>query len=91
MNGFFNRVISDISVVLKETTLAISDSIETGSQVETEIVSVDSLITRLKKQTKQNKKKNRSSGSGYLDAKIISDMSRYIFANVFCIPFLQRH
>ena len=30
-----HRVISDISVLLKETTLTISDSIETGSPVET--------------------------------------------------------
>ena len=51
----FNRVITDISVVLKETTLTISDSIETGSPVETKIVRVVSLktteiieITRLK-------------------------------------------
>ena len=28
----FNHVISDISVELRETTLTISDSIETGSQ-----------------------------------------------------------
>ena len=32
----FNRVISDISVVQRENTLAISDSIEAGSPVETE-------------------------------------------------------
>ena len=43
-------------IVLRETTLIISDSIETGSHVETEIVRVVSLgtteiteITRLKK------------------------------------------
>ena len=30
----FNRVISDISVVLRETTLTISDSIEAGLQVK---------------------------------------------------------
>ena len=35
----FSPVISDISVVLRETTLIISDSIETGSPVETELVS----------------------------------------------------
>ena len=54
--GLFNRVILDISVVLRETTLISSDSIETGSPVETEIVRVVSLskteiteITRFKK------------------------------------------
>ena len=36
----FNRVISDISVVLRETTVTISDSIEPDSAVESEIVSV---------------------------------------------------
>ena len=41
----FNRVISDISVVLGETTLTISDSVETGSPVESEIVRVVSLRT----------------------------------------------
>ena len=39
----FNRVISDISVVLRETTLF--DSINTGSSVETEIVVEVSLNT----------------------------------------------
>ena len=29
----FNRVISNISIVQRETTLAVSDSIQTGSQV----------------------------------------------------------
>ena len=38
-------VISDISVVRIETTLTISDSILTGSPVETEIVRVISLST----------------------------------------------
>ena len=53
-----NRVISDASVVLRETTLTFSDSIETGLPVKTEIVRVVSLstteiteITRLKKNT----------------------------------------
>ena len=36
----FNRVISHISVVLRETTLTISGSIDTGSAVESEIVRV---------------------------------------------------
>ena len=31
----FNRIASDISVEQRETTLTISDSIETGSRVET--------------------------------------------------------
>ena len=53
----FNRVISNISVELRETTLIISDSIETCSPVESEIVRVVSLcrtemteITRFKKE-----------------------------------------
>ena len=40
-----NRVISDISVVLGETNLTFSDSIATGSPVESEIVRVISLST----------------------------------------------
>ena len=56
-----NRVISDISVVLRETTLTISDSIETVPPVESEIVRVVYLsttkiseMTRLKKKKKGN-------------------------------------
>ena len=52
----FNRVISDISVVLRETILTISDSVETGSPVKTEMVKGVSFstteiteITRFKK------------------------------------------
>ena len=41
----FNRVIPDISVVLRETTLTISDSIETSSPIESEIVRVFTLST----------------------------------------------
>ena len=41
----FNHVASDISVVLSDTTLIISGSIETGLPVDTEIVRVASLIT----------------------------------------------
>ena len=41
----FNYVISDISVALGEINPTISDSIETCSPVETEIVSVVSLTT----------------------------------------------
>ena len=69
-----NSIISDISIVQRETTLTISDSIETGSNVETEIVRVVSLstteiteITRLKtKQKNNNKKKKLSLESRYL-------------------------
>ena len=52
----FNRFISDISIVLRETTLTISGSIETVSPVESERVRVVSLssteiteITRFQK------------------------------------------
>ena len=41
----FNRVISVISVVQRETTLTITDSIETGSPLVSEIVRVVSLST----------------------------------------------
>ena len=41
----FNRVISDIYVKLRETTLTISDFTETGSPVEFNIVRVVSLST----------------------------------------------
>ena len=44
-NFVFNRVTSDMSIVLRETILAISDSIETGTPVESEIVRVVSLST----------------------------------------------
>ena len=37
---FFNRVFSYISVVLRETTLAVSDSIETDLPVDTKTVRV---------------------------------------------------
>ena len=64
----FNRVIAGISVVLRETTFTISDSIEICSAVKTEIVRVVSLvrteiteITRFKK-----KKKNDLQGTGTL-------------------------
>ena len=54
----FNCVISDISVVLRETTLTISDSNETGSPVKTQIVRVVSLsITERTKMTQFKKKK----------------------------------
>ena len=41
----FNRAFSDVSVVFREITLTISDSIETDSPVESEIVRVVSLRT----------------------------------------------
>ena len=53
----FNRVISDISVVLRKL-LTISDSIETGSPVKTEIAKVISLsTTELTEITRFKKKK----------------------------------
>ena len=45
MVGFFNRFISDISGVRRETTFSISYSIEIGRPVETETVRVVSLCT----------------------------------------------
>ena len=42
----FSQFFSAIPIVLRETTLAISDSIETGSQVESQIVKVVSLCTK---------------------------------------------
>ena len=57
----FYRIFSDISGLLRETTLTILDSIKTGPPVETEIVRVVSLstteiteITQLKKKKKKN-------------------------------------
>ena len=44
-DGIFNRVFSDISVVLRATTLTISGSIETDSPVESEILRVVSHST----------------------------------------------
>ena len=41
----YNRAVLDISVVLWETILAISDSIETSSPIETETIGVVSLST----------------------------------------------
>ena len=58
----FNRVISDISFLLKEISLTSSDWIETGSQVESEIVRVVSPSTTEITKVKRLKKK-RSLGS----------------------------
>ena len=44
-NALINCVIWDIFIVRRKTTLTISDSIETGSQVRTEVVRVISLRT----------------------------------------------
>ena len=56
----FNHVISDISVVLRKTTLTISDSIDAVSPVETEIVGVVSLSTTKKQKEKKKKKKRKT-------------------------------
>ena len=58
----FNRVISDISVVLRETTLTISDSIEAGSAVESEIVCVVVSLSKTEITEITGLKKKRSSG-----------------------------
>ena len=58
----FNRVMSDISVVLREVTLTTLDSIGTISPVESEKVRLVSLgttkITGITRSKKTNKKKN---------------------------------
>ena len=60
----FDRVISDICVILREATITISDSTETESQVETDKVRVVSLTkTEI---TEIRRLKKTSSGSGYL-------------------------
>ena len=66
----FNRVISDISVVLRETTLTISDSIQTGSPVEKEIVRVVSLTTTeiTENNTISKKKRNLKRKNGIIFA-----------------------
>ena len=69
----FNRAISDISVVLRETTLTISYSIETGSQVETEKVRVVSLSSTEITEITWFKKKKTSSGKGYLKKNVYTD------------------
>ena len=56
----FNGVISDISVVLKETSLTITDSVETSSPVESEIVQVVYSLssTEIPEKTRYKKKKD---------------------------------
>ena len=55
----FNFAISDISVVLRETTLTISDSIVTVSSVESEIVRMVYLsITKITEIKTKKKRRN---------------------------------
>ena len=62
----FNRLLWDISMVFRETTLTISDSMETGSPVDCEIVRVIShSTTEITEITRFYK--NRSSRSEYLN------------------------
>ena len=61
-----NRVISDTPVVPRETTLTYSDSTETGSPVESEIVRVVSVSTM--EITDITRFKKKSSRRGYLNA-----------------------
>ena len=63
----FNRIISDISIELRETTLTISDSNETRSPVETEIVGVVPISTT--DITEITQVKDQSSWSEYLEIK----------------------
>ena len=58
----FNCVISDISIVLRETTLIILDSIETSSPFEMKIMWVVSLGTMEITEVTQFEKKPRASG-----------------------------
>ena len=62
----FNRVISDISVVQRENIFTISDSIEKGSPVETEILKMVCLSTT--EITEITRLQKRSSGYEYLNA-----------------------
>ena len=55
-DGIFNRVIFDISIVLRETTLTVSDSIETVKLVSLSTTEITQ-ITRLR---------NGPSGYGYI-------------------------
>ena len=70
--GFFYHVITDISVVLRETCLTISDSIETGPPIETDIVRVVSLSTT--ETSEITRFKNRSSG--------LDTLTNYMFIQV---------
>ena len=66
------HVIMDISVVLRETCLTISDSIETGPPFETDIVRVVSLSTT--ETSEITRFKNRSSG--------LDTLTNYMFIQV---------
>ena len=84
----FNHVISDISLVLRETTLTTSDSIETGSPIETEIVRVVSLSTTEITEITRFKTK-RSSVPGYLQYSMASKSQVQVFRciKIWIIPF----
>ena len=69
----FNRVIVDISVVQRETTLTFSDAIETGSPLETEIVRVVPLSITEMTEITLFKKKKKYSGSRYLELMLPRD------------------
>ena len=62
----FNRVISDISAVLRETTLTISDAIQTDSPVESENSENDFPYYNGNNRNNTHTHK-RSSRSGYLN------------------------
>ena len=70
----FNRVISDISIVVRETTLTISDSPKTVSPIKSEIVRVVSLST--KKITEIKKKKTDPQGLDTLNDGICLQQRR---------------
>ena len=67
-----NRVISDISVVLRETTLTVSDSIETSFPVKSEIVRVVSPSTTEIIKITRFKRKNYLQGPNTLNVMNIS-------------------
>ena len=79
----FSRVFADISVIAGKTTLTISSFIETGTQVEYEIVRVVSLGTRKKNEITRLKKKKRSSGSEYFNnpAEFCDDSEEGVILN----------
>ena len=66
---FFYRVISDISVIQRETTLTISDSLRQSQQSKPNCESGSLSTTEITDITRFEKKK-RSSGSGYLKSYI---------------------
>ena len=70
-----NRVIVDISNVLWETSLTVSDSIETGSPVESEIVRVVSLSTTEITEITRSKKTILGSGNLNVHALVLGTKS----------------